>query len=121
LSETKTQTADAIVILNSLGFFLISHVSPIGSQGGLLLAWRQGVDLECFSFSVNTIIDLCYSDPLNKPRLLTFIYSLPEKINKSIFWDLLLNEGKDYYGLWLCIGDFNMILSQFEYFEICLL
>jgi hypothetical protein len=32
--------------------------------------------------------------------------------NKSMFWDSLLDVGKDYYGLWLCIGDFNLILSQ---------
>ena len=27
-----------------------------------------------------------------------------------------MNEGKDYYGPWLCIGDFNMILSLSEKF-----
>jgi hypothetical protein len=85
------------------------------------LAWRHGVYLGCFSSSVDTINAWCYVDPPNKPRLLTFIYGPPEKINKSIFWDSLLNEGKDYYGHWLCIGDFNVILSQFEYFGICLL
>jgi hypothetical protein len=31
-----------------------------------------------------------------------------------MFWDSLLDVGKDYYGPWLCIGDFKMILSQFE-------
>ena len=31
-----------------------------------------------------------------------------------MFWDSLLDVGKDYYGPWLCIGDFNMILSQFK-------
>jgi hypothetical protein len=29
-----------------------------------------------------------------------------------VFWDSLLDMRKDYYGPWLCIGDFNMILSQ---------
>ena len=55
LSETKTQTAHATLILNSLGFFLMSHAPPTGSRGGLLLAWRHGVDLDCFSISDNTI------------------------------------------------------------------
>jgi hypothetical protein len=48
LSETKTQTAYATVILNSLGYFLMSHSPPTGSKGGLLLAWHHGVDLEFF-------------------------------------------------------------------------
>ena len=34
--------------------------------------------------------------------------------NKYVFWDSLLDVGKDYYGHWMCIGDFNMILSQSE-------
>jgi hypothetical protein len=114
LSETKTQSATAIVILNNLGYFLMSHVSPIGSKGGLLLAWRHGVNLECFSSTVNTINAWCYSDPPNKPWLLTCIYGPPEKFNNSIFWDSILNERKDYLGPWLCIGDLNVILSQDE-------
>jgi hypothetical protein len=31
-----------------------------------------------------------------------------------MFWDSLLDAGRDYYGPWLCISDFNMILSQSE-------
>jgi hypothetical protein len=97
LLETKTQSAAAIITLNSLGYFLMSHVSPIGSKGGLLLACQHGVDLECFSSTVNTINAWCYFDSTNKPWLLTCIYGPLEKINKSIFWDSILNEGKDYY------------------------
>jgi hypothetical protein len=98
LSKTKNQTAQAIVILNSLGYFLMSHALPIGSKGGLLLAWQHGVDLECFSITVNTINAWCYFDPPNKLWLLTCIYGLLERKNKFGFWDSFLNEGKDYYG-----------------------
>jgi hypothetical protein len=48
LFETKTQTAHAIVLLNSLRFFFMSHALPTGTKGGLLLAWRRGVDLVFF-------------------------------------------------------------------------
>ena len=65
LSETKTQTTQAIVILNSLGFFFMSHAPPTGTKGGLLLTWRHGVDLECFLIVVNTINVWCYSNPPN--------------------------------------------------------
>jgi hypothetical protein len=64
-------------------------------------------DLECFSITVNTINAWCYFDPPNKLWLLTCIYGLLERKNKSGFWDSFLNEGKDYYGPWLCIGDFR--------------
>jgi hypothetical protein len=32
--------------------------------------------------------------------------------HKSLFWNSFMDVGKDHYGPWLCIGDFNMILSQ---------
>ena len=50
LDHSITQTTQAIVILNNLGFFLMSHAPPIGTKGGLLLAWRHGVDLIFFFF-----------------------------------------------------------------------
>jgi hypothetical protein len=76
----------------------MSHVSLIGSKGGLLLAWRYGVHLECFSSTVNMINAWCYLDPPNKPWLLACIYGPPEKFNNSIFWDSILNERRDYLG-----------------------
>jgi hypothetical protein len=72
------------------------------------------VDLDCFSSSVNTINAWCYSDPLNKPWLLTCIYGPPEKANNLKFWDYMVSERKDFHWPWLCIGDFNIILSQSE-------
>jgi hypothetical protein len=39
------------------------HAPPIGSNGSLVLAWRSGVDLECFQINANTISTRCYSDP----------------------------------------------------------
>ena len=114
LSETKLQPSLATVILNNLGFFMMLHAPPTGSKGGLLLAWRHGVDFECISTSVNIINVWCYSDPPNKPWLLSCIYGPPTNHNKPMFWDSLLDVGVGYNGPWMCIGDFNMILSQSE-------
>jgi exonuclease III len=63
LSETKTSPSIASNILHSLGFYSIVHVPPIGSKGGLLLAWRSRVELECFVTIKFTITAWCYSDP----------------------------------------------------------
>jgi hypothetical protein len=38
--------------------------ATVGSSGGLVLAWRLGVDLECFISNKNNISAWCYSDPL---------------------------------------------------------
>ena len=112
LSETKAQPSLAVSVLNNLGFSNMLHAPPSSSKGGLLLAWRTGVELECISFSINIINVWCYSDPLNNLWLLSCIYGPLVYKNKSGFWDSLLNVGKDFTRPWLCIGDFNMIISQ---------
>ena len=93
---------------------MMSHASPSSSKEGLLLAWHHGVDIECILASINIINVWYYSDPPNKPQLLSCIYGPPEKHNKAKFWDFLLDVGKGYHRPWMCIGDFNTILSQSE-------
>jgi hypothetical protein len=61
----------------------MSHAPPTSSKGGLLLARRHGVDLECFSITVNTINAWCYSNPPNNHWLLTCIYGPPKKKKKK--------------------------------------
>jgi hypothetical protein len=112
LSETKLQPLQSSVILNTLGFFLMLHAPPSGTKGGLLLAWRHGVDLVFCSSSTNILSAWCYSDPPDSPWLLSCIYGPPVHKNKVVFWESLMDVGKNFHGPWLCIGDFNMILSQ---------
>jgi hypothetical protein len=98
LSETKMHPNNAVVILNSLGYFHMLHAPPSGSKGGLLLAWRHGVDIECISSSVNIINVWCYSDPVHSPWLLSCIYGPPEAQNKPAFWNSLLDVGLGFKG-----------------------
>jgi hypothetical protein len=88
------------------------HAPPSGTKGGLLLAWRHGVDLVCCSSSTNILSAWCYSDPPDTLWLLSCIYGPLVHNNKTMLWDSLLDVGRDFNGPWLCISDFNMILSQ---------
>jgi hypothetical protein len=113
LSETKTASSSASNILNRLGFYLLVQVPPSGSRGGLLLAWRDGVELECFVQNKNFISAWCYSDPPHNPWILSCVYGPPKRRDRSAFWDSLSDVG--YVGVsWLCIGDFNHILDSSE-------
>lgn len=114
LSETKTTSTVATVIMNNLGFFFMVHVPPSSTKGGLLLTWKTGVELECFLTTVNTITVWCYSDPSNNPWILSCIYGPPYRSHRDRFWDQIMKIGENYSGPWLCIGDFNMILDQSE-------
>jgi hypothetical protein len=63
-----------------------------------------------------TIIAWCYSDPPNNPWILSCVYGPSFNKNNSDFWNYLASINSDYYGPWLCIGDFNSILDQSEKF-----
>jgi hypothetical protein len=114
LSETKSSPSSVSSILNLLGFFLMSLVSPVGSRGGLALAWRPGVDLECFSSNKNLISAWCFSDPPHSPWILSCIYGPPDNSDKPVFWDSLSSLGDGFVCPWLCIGDLNSVLDQQE-------
>ncbi|XP_059430102.1 uncharacterized protein LOC132163748 [Corylus avellana] len=114
LSETKTSPSQVSSILNRLGFYLMTQVASIGSSGGLVLAWRLGVELESFLTNKNNITAWCYSDPPNCPWILSCIYGPSEKKNKLAFWDSLTAAGEAFVSPWLCIGDFNFVLDQSE-------
>jgi hypothetical protein len=66
-------------------FFFMIHAPPIGSKRGFLLAWKPGVDLECFQTNANTISVWCYSDPPNHSWMLSCIYGSPYAFNKPQF------------------------------------
>jgi hypothetical protein len=66
LLETKLQHLQSSIILNSLGFYLMLHAPPSSTKGGLLLAWRHGVNLVCCSSSTNILSTWCYYDPSDK-------------------------------------------------------
>jgi exonuclease III len=55
LSKTKASPSLVSPILNHLGFYLMTHVAPIRSCGGLVLAWSVGVELESFTSNKNNI------------------------------------------------------------------
>jgi hypothetical protein len=104
LSETKSSPSLVSSILNRLGFYLMNHVAHSGTWGGLVLAWRLGVELECFLTNQNNISAWYFSDPSNSPWILSCIYGPLEKCNKPAFWDSLIAVGEDFVFPWLCIG-----------------
>jgi hypothetical protein len=96
LFETKIPPSAACIILNGLEFFSMVHAPPYGSKGGLVLAWKLGVDLECFQINVNIISVWCYSDPPNNPWMLSCIYGSPYTSGKPEFWDNMMQLGTNW-------------------------
>jgi hypothetical protein len=100
--------------LNKLGFFLLTQVVAFDSSGGLVLAWRPGVDLECFSTNKNNITVWCYYDPPHSPWILSCVYGPPNRRDRVAFWEAFAAIVDGFEASWLCIGDFNSMLDQIK-------
>jgi hypothetical protein len=111
LSETKVLPSVSGPILRQLGFSLMAHSPPSVSNGGLLLAWRTDVNIVCFHVSCNIICVWHYSDDPCIKCLLTFVYGPPYKNLCANFWDAMDGFRASYNDPWVCIGDFNAIIS----------
>jgi hypothetical protein len=114
LSETKVSSSRFQPSLFGLGFSAWLEVPPSGLQGGLYLAWKNGVDVEPVRLDRNCIACLVYSDPTHCPWLFSGIYAPPNSQSRDIFWFELSAMGNSFGGAWLLLGDFNSILSAAE-------
>jgi hypothetical protein len=90
LSETKSLHSLVSPILNLLGFYLMTHVAPIGSCGGLILAWRAGVELESFITNKHNITSWCLSDPPSPHGFFLAYMALLKRKTKLLFGTLSL-------------------------------
>jgi hypothetical protein len=111
LTETKSARHVVSPILRQLGYFLTVQAPPSNSRGGLLLAWKSDVILSAFYVSNNLICAWYYSATPDVKCLLSFVYGPPYKKTSSEFWTVLSSFGVSLSAPWLCIGDFNSILS----------
>ena len=114
LSETKSPPPQVTSILNRLGFFFMTQFAPTGSSGRLILTWRPRVELECFISNKHNNSTWSYLDPPNSPWILSCIYGPLDKRDKLAFWDSFTSIDEGFVSPWLCIGDLNSVLDQFE-------
>ena len=110
LSETKIPISKCSSFLMSLGFYNLDSVDPRGKKGGLVVGWKNGIDIEITFKCCNMINGLVFSDPLNEPWLISFVYP-PNRNNRGPFWEVVEKVGEAFGGGWLCIGDFNHVFS----------
>jgi hypothetical protein len=114
LSETKTAANDATSILLQLGFNHLVQDPPSSSRGGLLLAWKDDVNLTSFFVSPDMICAWCISVDTNVKWMVSFVYGPPYKKFCSDFWSKLANFGVTFSEPWLCIVDFNAITASID-------
>ncbi|KAB1203084.1 hypothetical protein CJ030_MR8G005528 [Morella rubra] len=100
--------------LQRAGFFHFVDFPPDGHRGGIVFAWKPGVNVELISTSPNFVNMLVYSDPPNTPWLVSCVYDPTRWHLRDDFWSGLDTLACSFGGLWLCMGDFNCLLADWE-------
>lgn len=92
LLEIILASVNINAIVNRLGFFMDVNVPPPTKWGGLLLLWRNGLDIEPVIVNSNVISIFVYSNLPYNPWLLKFVYCPAQHGGKTLFWENM-NKG----------------------------
>jgi hypothetical protein len=113
LSETHLTKARAETIQRKLLFDHMIMSESDGRSGGLLLLWRNDLNVTSSTEHTN-YLDICIDEDSNAGWRITGIYGEPSSERKHLTWDYI----RDLHGRkdlpWMMLGDFNEILSNTE-------
>lgn len=109
LCETLSCSAKIDDIRARLRYDCDFTVNFIGRSGGLCVLWRASSCCNILSFSQNHI-DLIVTEVGLSWRFTGF-YSIPDQNHRRMSWDLLRSLANFNSLPWLCMGDFNDLLS----------
>ena len=115
LLETRLQDGRGTKILSNWGFTGTTEVARIGLSGGLALGWHSEFRVKV-CLKNQHFIHIEVVDPVGDIFALTFIYGHPILVHRKKVWDELLGIGTCINHKWICIGDFNQVLSEEDKF-----
>jgi len=116
LMETRLVSGKGQEVWEKCGFFEGWEVPRVGFSGGLILPWlpRQGLQVVFYS---QNLIHINLLDNRGFPLSITFVYGHPDHAKRGVVWQQLKSLRQWAHPSWLCIGDFNQILSKEENFS----
>ena len=114
LMETKSKVKHMERIKNRVGFANGLIVPSRGRNGGVALFWTREINLEIKSFSGNHIDAFVREADNSSIWRITGFYGHLETHKMYESWRLLSFLHSQYQLPWLCLGDFNEILSMHE-------
>ncbi|KAB2625965.1 hypothetical protein D8674_017625 [Pyrus ussuriensis x Pyrus communis] len=114
LAETKMRDNRVDGVRRRMGYRMGFHVSPIGRAGGLSMWWDDSLEVT-INYTSKHIIDakINYVDSDRWARI-TWVYGTAYRNEKEDFWGWMKDWFKPTNILWLCGGDFNEILWDYE-------
>lgn len=88
------------MIYNELSWFLSLFLEfpAVSLSGGLLFAWRPGVDFDAVQMDQYCISLFMYSDPPTFPWAFNFVHCSSEWETKEEFWENISALGSPFDG-----------------------
>ena len=91
----------------------LGEVSREGGGGGVVLFWKKDCDISVDMFSPNHIDAIVNKGKDEEWRFIGF-YGKPDTKNHDVSWATLRRLKSKHYLPWICIGDFNKIITAHE-------
>jgi hypothetical protein len=112
--ETKLRSNKMERVRVQLGFEHMFVVDFVGKSGGLALFWTVDVGVEIQNYNHRHINAKVCSSPAKPQWKFTGFYGHPDPSKRMEAWNLLRHIAWMEPMPWVCLGDFNEILSANE-------
>ena len=112
LSETKALVSRMDFVKSSFGFDNMLVIEAKGKASGLCVIWKNGFSVREVEYNKN-LIAVSISDSVCEWLMVGF-YGLSYFSKNKKAWENLMALLESYPGPWMCMGDFNYVISEDE-------
>jgi exonuclease III len=114
LQETKMTSITQRKIISMLGaeFSEFNYLPSVGASGGILMAWKRGVQVTSLRREDNHSISVQFLTSAGLPWWLTCVYGPQGNDRKIEFLQELRDIRQACQGPWAIVGDFNLIYKE---------
>ena len=112
LSETRALVSRMDFVRSSISFDNMLVVKASGKASGLCVMWKEGISVREVEYNKN-LIAITVSDFVCEWLMVRF-YGPPYFSKKKKAWENIMALLESHQGPWMCIGDFNYVISEDE-------
>ncbi|XP_019157735.1 PREDICTED: uncharacterized protein LOC109154388 [Ipomoea nil] len=110
LLEPRVSGDNANDICFALGYDEWLRVEAIGFSGGIWVFWKTDIVVQVSNTHPQFVL-LRVTEGSNQPWNLSFVYGSPDYILRRQLFTDLSQEGLNFEGPWLSIGDYNSVFE----------